>query len=240
MYLELTMDKKEKFSSLLNLGYLPFIGDSNLDLNKVSEAYLNAGVNNLEFSCRLPNILERVRDLKVDFPDMLLGVASLVDYRRAREIHNVKESRYKIPTPLECLESGADFIVSYLSFSPETYIECSEDLVIIPGIRSANEIAEQFELGADIFKFCPAGLLGGPKMVSNIIGGTHGIYPIFATNGVTFENAPDYINAGASIIGISPRSLIGLESMERCISSGDYSILTDKTKNLLSIIGKKN
>jgi 2-dehydro-3-deoxyphosphogluconate aldolase/(4S)-4-hydroxy-2-oxoglutarate aldolase len=86
-------------------------------------------------------------------PEMILGVGSIVD----------------APTAAIYLQMGAAFVVGP-SFAPQVAALCNRRMVpYIPGCGSVSEIGFAQEAGCDICKIFPAGCVGGPSFVSNLL-----------------------------------------------------------------------
>jgi 2-dehydro-3-deoxyphosphogluconate aldolase/(4S)-4-hydroxy-2-oxoglutarate aldolase len=79
------------------------------------------------------------------------------------------------------------------------------DVAVIPGAFTATEIAKAWELGAGLVNLFPAGSVG-PAYVRDLQGSLPFV-PLIASGGVTIEDAPDFIRAGAAAVGVG-RALI--------------------------------
>ncbi|EKQ3346579.1 TPA: bifunctional 4-hydroxy-2-oxoglutarate aldolase/2-dehydro-3-deoxy-phosphogluconate aldolase, partial [Enterococcus faecium] len=73
----------------------------------------------------------------------------------------------------------------------------------IPGAMSPTEIFKMFEMGADIVKVFPANCLG-PEYF-NQVQAPLGSLPLMAVGGVDQTNAQNYLNNGASYVGIGSK-----------------------------------
>jgi 2-dehydro-3-deoxyphosphogluconate aldolase / (4S)-4-hydroxy-2-oxoglutarate aldolase len=73
-------------------------------------------------------------------------------------------------------------------------------LAVLPGAATPTEINLAMELGADMVKLFPASSIGLEFMRSVAAAMPH--VPFVPTGGVTAENAPDWIAAGAVAVGV--------------------------------------
>lgn len=99
------------------------------------------------------------------------------------------------------VEAGARFALSPISFTEEIFSICKTNgLLSIPSAFSPSEVWKMFEMGADIIKIFPAGVLG-PKYIKDIQAPLNPM-PIMVVGGVNGDNCQDFFNAGASFAGI--------------------------------------
>ena len=74
------------------------------------------------------------------------------------------------------------------------------DKVSIPGAMTPTEVADAYEMGADIVKMFPAGILG-PAYIKAVKAPLKHI-PVAAVGGVNPGNCADFIRAGAVGVGV--------------------------------------
>lgn len=97
------------------------------------------------------------------------------------------------------IDEGAQFIISPIT--DEATIKRTKKLnaVSIPGAFSPIEIFAAFSMGADIIKVFPSML--GPEYIKNIRGPMPNLL-LMPTGGVTLQNIPEYLKAGAAAFGV--------------------------------------
>lgn len=120
-------------------------------------------------------------------PGMALGVGSVVEPGTA--------SLY--------LQLGADFVVGP-SLNPDIFKVCNRRQVgYIPGCGSVSEIGLAQELGAEIVKVFPAGNVGGPSFVKNVLAPMPWSR-LMVTGGVepTEANLGQWFTAGVTCVGM--------------------------------------
>lgn len=184
-------------------------------LLKVIESLMNGGVTGIELTMTIPNAIQAIENADKEFGnDILLGVGSVTNSQVA----------------LDAINAGANFVVSPI-FKPEvvsTVIQ--KEKVVIPGGFTPTEIQMAYEQGADFVKIFPADNLGMSFIKSIKAPLPH--LNVIPTGGVTLTNAIDWINHGASAVGIGS-ALVD----NKAIESENYSQLTENAKILCSNLG---
>src|SRR5699024_4587587 len=109
--------------------------------------------------------------------------------------------------------SGAQFIVSP-GFNKDTAKLCNRyGIPYLPGCMTVNEMLQAAEYGASVVKLFP-----GSEFAPSFINKIHGPLPhihIMPTGGITIENAVDWLDAGAVMIGVGGE-------ITRPAKTGDY------------------
>ena len=184
-------------------------------LLKIITAIMNGGVTGIELTMTIPNAIKALEIANREFnDDILLGVGSVTNSQMA----------------VEAINAGAKFVVSPI-YKPEivsTVIE--KNLVVIPGGFTPTEIQNAYEQGADLVKIFPADILGMSFIKSIKAPLPH--IRVIPTGGVTLDNAIDWINHGASAVGIGT-ALVDNKAIER----GNFEQLKFNAKKLCSNLG---
>jgi len=184
-------------------------------LLKVIESIAKGGVRGIELTMTIPNPIESIDLANREFgEDILLGVGSVISSE----------------TAIEAISAGAKFVVSPI-FNPDivkTVIK--SNLVVIPGGFSPTEIQSSYERGSDFVKIFPADVLGMSFIKSIKAPLPH--LNVIPTGGVNLENAIDWINHGASAVGIGSALV---DSM--AIENDNYKKLTENAERLCSNLG---
>lgn len=97
--------------------------------------------------------------------------------------------------------AGAGFIISPNVSGSVISVTKALGMVSIPGAMTPTEIVKAYELGADIVKLFPAGILGIDYFKAVKAPLAH--IPIAAVAGITPDNISEFHNAGAVAFGIS-------------------------------------
>jgi 2-dehydro-3-deoxyphosphogluconate aldolase/(4S)-4-hydroxy-2-oxoglutarate aldolase len=72
------MDIKNTITTLLRDGLILVFNQDKLDVVRTAEALIEAGVNNMEVTCRIKKPLEKLETLCKELPDFVAGAASLI------------------------------------------------------------------------------------------------------------------------------------------------------------------
>jgi 2-keto-3-deoxy-6-phosphogluconate aldolase len=188
-------DKNKTLGRILKTGFLPnFINDS-LPPLQLAEAVHEAGIRAIEISCRRPDTLAVLKKLKNTLPDMSCGVSSLIE---DGPYYNFLQKRGpRFPSVREAAESGADFLVSMVTFKPETY-QRHKHIPIIPGVETAADAIMHLDYGASLVKFSAPEARGGPAFFKSMLncGPLHYGLPLLLTGGMKPELIERYVEAG--------------------------------------------
>jgi 2-dehydro-3-deoxyphosphogluconate aldolase/(4S)-4-hydroxy-2-oxoglutarate aldolase len=178
-------------------------------------AALAAGeVHAVEITMTIPGALEAMAALKpiVD-RRTLLGAGTVLDPETARL----------------CILAGARFVVAPI-VCPQVVAMCARyDVAAIPGAYTPTEVLAAWEAGADLVKVFPAGGLG-PEYVKALLDPLPHLR-LLPTGGVTADNAPAFLEAGAIAVGV------GGALVERdAVARGDYGRITERARRLTAAI----
>lgn len=213
--------KLHVLDTIRRTGMVPVFYDSDASVAcRVLKACYDGGVRAFEFTNRGDFALEVFTALmkycRRECPEMILGAGSVID----------------APTAALFLQNGADFVVGpYLNADVARL--CNRRLVpYTPGCGSATEIGTAHELGCDLVKIFPAGSVGGPSFVKNLLAPLPWTM-IMATGAVEpiEENLTAWMKAGTTCVGMGSK----LFPKDR-IDAGDWNSITEKCRYALDII----
>ncbi|MFT3742955.1 MAG: bifunctional 2-keto-4-hydroxyglutarate aldolase/2-keto-3-deoxy-6-phosphogluconate aldolase [Pyrinomonadaceae bacterium] len=210
------MTKAEIVKQIEEVGLVPVVRASSADeAMQVIEAIKAGGVNVLEITMTVPGavrVIEKVADKYGS--DVLVGAGTVLDPETARA----------------CLLAGAQFIVSP-ALNLDTIALCHRySAPICPGVLTPTEVITAWSAGVDFVKVFPCGSVGGASYVKNL----KGPFPqvkIIPTGGVSLKTAADFINAGASALGVGT-DLVNIKA----IKEGNPQVVTDAAKQYIQII----
>ena len=225
------MDIRKTIGTLLKNGLILVFNSDKLDVVRTGQALVKAGVNNMEVTCRIKKPLEKIERLKKEIPDFVIGAASLIDYPEVLDIYNKNHSDDPLPSLEECVEAGAEYLVSAGNFREESFAKYGGRVVMIPGCGSVSEILGQFSRSANFCKIFPAKQLGGPGFVKAIDPAVHKMISLIPTGGTNEDNLGDYIDAGVLVLGGS-FSMIEKAVMQKIIDEQDYDLLAEQLINI--------
>ncbi len=219
----MSFPKLQVLTAMRATGMVPVFYHSDIDVAKnVVKACYDGGVRVFEFTNRGEFAHEIFGELSKwvakNCPEMILGAGSVVD----------------APTAALYMQLGANFIVGPL-FNPDVAKVCNRRLVLYsPGCGSVSEIGFAQEMGCDLTKIFPAGNVGGPSFVKNVLAPMPWSN-IMVTGGVepTEENLTAWIKAGVFCVGMGS-NLFPSED----IKAANWSAITKRCSDTLTLITK--
>lgn len=130
------------------------------------------------------------------------------------------------------IDAGAEYIIS-----PNTDVEVirytkSLNKISIPGALTPSEAVTAYKAGADIVKLFPTAVFGTSYIKA--IRGPLSHIPFTAVGGVTKENAADFIDAGASGVGVG-----GNLVSRKAIEAGDFYKIKETAEEYIKILSGK-
>ncbi|GAA3548174.1 bifunctional 4-hydroxy-2-oxoglutarate aldolase/2-dehydro-3-deoxy-phosphogluconate aldolase [Nonomuraea rosea] len=149
-----------------------------------AQAVLDAGLKAVEVALTTPRALTAVARLTEQRPGALVGAGTVLDAAAARA----------------AVESGARFLVSP-NLNPEVIRAGHRyGVPVFPGVATPTEIVRALEEGADAVKIFPASAVS-PSWLRDVRAALPQV-PAIPTGGVTIDNAPEWIAAGAVACGM--------------------------------------
>lgn len=211
----------EVLNAIVQTGLVPVFYNDNAELSKkIAEACAAGGARVVEFTNRgdfAPFVfMELARAMSRSSPELMLGAGSIVD----------------APTASLYIASGAHFVVGPL-LNPEVARLCNRRKIpYSPGCATASEISQAEELGVEIVKIFPGGLVGGPEFVKSVRGPCPWTR-IMPTGGVepTRESITAWFKAGVSAVGIGSNLIT-----KEIVKTGDFEQLSQKVAQVLQWI----
>jgi 2-keto-3-deoxy-6-phosphogluconate aldolase len=232
------MDIKHTVNTLLRDGFILVFNQDKLDIVKTAQALINAGLNNMEVTCRISRPQKKIEKLCGTIPDFVVGAASLIDFPPMLNLYNEACSSDPLPSVEQVIDASVSYIVSAANFSDKSYTRYARRIAMIPGCGSVTEIVDQFSKGANLCKIFPAKQLGGPSFVKAIDPAIHKTISLVPTGGTNADNIPDYIDAGVLVLGGS-FSMVEKSIMKEIIERQDYDLLTEQLIGIKQLIDEK-
>ncbi|MCH3969403.1 MAG: bifunctional 4-hydroxy-2-oxoglutarate aldolase/2-dehydro-3-deoxy-phosphogluconate aldolase [Prevotella sp.] len=214
-------NKIQVLNAMGKTGMVPVFFNSDLEICKqVIKACYEGGVRVFEFTNRgdfAHEIFgELVKWAASECPEMILGAGTVID----------------APTAALYMQLGANFIVGP-NLNPAIAPVCNRRLVpYTPGCGSVSEVSEAQSLGCDVTKVFPAGNVGGPSFVKNILGPLRWSQ-IMVTGAVApdRENLTAWIKAGVFCVGMGSKLFPKEE-----VSAGNWKAVTERCVRALEYI----
>lgn len=180
------MSKDEQLRFMLDHGLVAIVRlKEPAELVNIGRAIEAGGVRVIEFTMGTPNALDAIHEIAQEFGDrILIGAGTVLDPETGRA----------------AMLAGAQFMVAP-NFNPNL-IELARryNKIIVPGAFTPTEILAAWECGADIVKVFPASTVG-PQYIKDILGPLPYV-KLLPTGGVTLENIPAFIAAGAAAVAV--------------------------------------
>ncbi len=203
--------KLEVLTTIKDTGIVP-VFYSDLDTAKaVATACWKGGIRAFEFTNRGDFAIQIFRDLSkyvlAECPGLMLGAGTILD----------------APTAALFIQMGANFIVSP-SLNPEVARLCNRHgIPYTPGCGSVTEICNAQELGCDLVKVFPAGSVGGPKFVKDVLAPLPWTM-MMATGSVepTRENLSAWKASGVTCVGMGSKLF-----PKDALQTGDWQRITE-------------
>lgn len=176
----------------------------------IADALCAGGVRAIELTNRgdhTPALFAALEPrLRKAHPDCLLGVGSIVDAGTASAFMNL----------------GADFVVGPALVEEVAKVCNRRQVPYIPGCGTLTEMLRANELGCDIVKAFPAGPLGGPDFVRNVLAPCPWLQ-IMPTGGVSADadGLRAWFDAGVFAVGMGSNLV-----PTAAVDAGDWAQLT--------------
>ena len=176
------------------------------------QASFAAGLQAIEVTMNTPGAEEIIASNRDNLPSgKYLGMGTLRNLAEA-------EKAYK---------AGAMFFVTPNVDLDVIRFARSKDIPVIAGALTPTEVYRAWDAGASIVKVFPCRSLGGPQYIRELRGPFDHI-PLVAVGGVTIENASEYLQAGATGVGVG-LSLFG----EQAVVAGDWDAVQKNVKQYI-------
>jgi 2-dehydro-3-deoxyphosphogluconate aldolase/(4S)-4-hydroxy-2-oxoglutarate aldolase len=203
------MNKKEVLDHIHAIGVVPVLrAPSARHALAMAVAVSSGGVPVMEVTMTVPDAMHVIRTLARDLPEVLIGAGTVLDAETARQ----------------CIEEGAQFIVS-----PSTDLQTIEfcrrhNIAVIPGALTPTEILAAWRAGADVVKIFPVSAMGGASYLKSIKGPLPQI-ELMPSGGISLSTVTAYLDAGAWAIGAG-NDLANTSAIER----GQPELLTEAAR----------
>ena len=175
----------------------------------LAQALITGGVDAIELTLRTPVAMEAAKVIKTEFPQITLGLGTVITVDQVKEAADV----------------GVDFAVAP-GCNPKVIATAKEcGLSFAPGVVTPSDIELAIEQGCRILKYFPAETAGGMKYLSSMAAPyQHLDLKFIPLGGLNIDNAQNYLKSPLIIaIGgswIAKRSLIQAEGWEGISRNG--------------------
>lgn len=179
------MEKTEVVAGIEKMGIVAIIRNiAGENLAKVAEALYNGGVRAVEITCNTPGYLEMLHTLQRDWSEkLIIGAGTVLTPAAAREV----------------FAAGAQFILAPNLDGEVIDVAHQHNKLAVPGVTTPTEIVQAHKLGLDVVKLFPAAALGAQYLKD--LRGPLGHIRYMPVGGITRNNMPDFLKAGAFAFG---------------------------------------
>jgi len=188
-------NKIDTIGIIRSTGIVPVFYNKDAELTKkVVKACYDGGIRAFEFTNRgdfAHKVFEEVVTfVRSECPQMAIGAGTILD----------------APTAALYIQMGADFLVSPCMVEEVVRLANRRGIPYSPGCGTVTEIVKAQEMGCDLVKVFPAGNVGGPSFVKNILGPLPWSM-VMCTGAVepTEENLKAWAASGVTAVGMGSK-----------------------------------
>ena len=157
---------------------------------RFADACIEGGLKLIEITFSFPGANGVIKELS-QIDDVIVGAGTVLNIDMAKT----------------AVSSGARFIISPHTDKEIISYAKSQELLVATGAHTSSETLKAWNLGVDLVKIFPVKAVGGASYIQTIKE-TLPFIEIMTTGGVTVENFNEFLQAGATAVGLSS-SLIG-------------------------------
>ena len=183
----------------------------------LGKALLDAGLPGVAVTFRTKAAAESISILRMEFPDMLVGAGTVL------KIEQVKAA----------VEAGSEFIVTP-GFNPTVVDYCVDNKIpIVPGLNAPSFIEWGLERGLNHFKFYPADISGGPRMLQ-LLSGPYPSVKFMPTGGVNNQTLLKYLKLD-NVFACGGSWIVKKD----LINSKNFKEISKRTKEAVSLVSSE-
>ncbi len=210
--------KLDTIQLIRSTGVVPVFYHADAELaKKVVKACYDGGIRAFEWTNRgdgAHKVFEAlIAFVRAECPEMALGAGTLLD----------------APTAALYIQTGADFLVSPCCVDEVITLANRRGIPYSPGCGTVTEIQHAQERGCDLIKIFPAGTVGGPAFVKNVLAPLPWTM-LMCTGAVepTQENLSAWAKSGVTAVGMGSKLF-----PKEVLAAGDWQAVSDLCRNCL-------
>lgn len=179
----------------------------------ISDALLAGGLRVLEVVLRTDTAFDCLEAVTKKYPNLPVGAGTVLSAAQAEK----------------AIAKGAKFIVSPGLNEGVVSTAKGHGLPVLPGVATATELQQAWNMNLRTVKFFPAGLAGGPKMIKALSSAFRDMR-FMPTGGVNAANLSEYLSV-PSVLACGGSWLTPKDA----IAEGEFSELTELAREALQI-----
>ena len=215
-------NKIDTIGIIRSTGIVPVFYNKDAELTKkVVKACYDGGIRAFEFTNRGDGAHEVFKEVmafvRAECPEMALGAGTILD----------------APTAALYIQMGADFLVSPCCVDEVITLANRRGIPYSPGCGTVTEIVHAQERGCDLVKVFPAGTVGGPAFVKNVLAPLPWAM-IMCTGAVepTEENLTAWATSGVTAVGMGSKLF-----PKEVLKAGDWAAVSALCAKCLAWFG---
>ena len=202
---------------LERVGLIPVLRAKNsTQAHAVVKAMLAGGVTVVEVTMTVPGAVDLLRELKIEFPELLLGSGTVTTAAEAEST----------------IAAGAEFVVSPSLHADVIAATKWAKKVSLPGALTPTEVITAHRAGADYVKIFPCSAMGGASYLKALLAPFPHL-KLIPTGGVTLETAESFLKAGARALGVGS-DLVNLAAVD----AGQAEKITETARAYLDVLAR--
>lgn len=180
-------------------------------IDELAQSLIRSGIKVVEVTYNTPGASHMIQELSNNYGnELIVGAGTVLDSETAKS----------------AIDAGAQFVLSP-TIDVEVIKICNKYNVLpVPGIMTPTEALKAWEFGAKMVKIFPANVLG-PNFIKQLKGPLNQI-EVMGVGGITLDNVRDYLEAGASCVGIGS-NLVSKDLVDK----GDFKAIEDRGRQFL-------
>ena len=187
---------------------------------QMAKAVAAGGIRLIEVTWNSDRAPDVIAQLRQDLPDCWIGAGTLLTVARQQQ----------------AIAAGAQFL-----FTPHVdigmiKIAAEQEIPLVAGALSPTEIVQAWQAGAASVKVFPIGIMGGVAYIQ-ALRAPLGNIPLIPTGGITIDNTPAFLQAGAIAVGLSSDLF-----PQAALLQGNWDAIALRTQALVQRVksGKEN
>lgn len=177
----------------------------------MARAVVAGGMPLVEVTWNSDRPFELIQQLRAELPHVLVGAGTLLTVEQVQA----------------AIAAGAQFL-----FTPHVHVgliqtAIAQGIPLVAGGLTPTEIVTAWQAGATCVKVFPVQAVGGAQYIRSLQGPLSEI-PLIPTGGVTLDNTPEFLQAGAIAVGLS-----GDLFPQAAIQAHQWTIITQRALSLL-------